>query len=64
MDPNACLKEIRYLVTKSRLATGETFAATLTPDEADRLVDLIDGLDKWIAGGGFLPAAWAKGVQF
>ncbi len=53
MDPNACLEEIRTLA--GRLADGRG-------DEHDamRLAELVDGLDGWLARGGFLPTAWAR----
>jgi hypothetical protein len=45
MDPDAALGEIRDLC-----AAGD-------PD-AERLVELIDGLDRWCATGGVLPLDW------
>lgn len=58
MDPDANLKEQRELAAliQSQLDEGET------PDEDDvlRLSELVIALDEWIAGGGFLPAAWRK----
>lgn len=52
MDPNANLKEVRELVEKS------IYGAGLTPDEANRLCDLIECLDDWLSHGGFLPQDW------
>lgn len=53
MDPNAALNEIRRRITQYDDATG---------DEADAiahgLVSLVEGLDQWIAKGGFLPDDW------
>ncbi len=54
MDPDACLAEIRRLVTQSHEA-GPDFGRT----EAWRLAELIESLDDWIRGGGFLPRAWS-----
>lgn len=50
MDPNAVLDEIRDL-------TGQV--ANGVDVDVDRLVALVDGIDGWLAAGGFLPAAWA-----
>jgi hypothetical protein len=54
MDPNANLEELRTLV-----------ALILSEDEHEesdalRLAELVEALDGWIAGGGFLPAAWRR----
>lgn len=58
MDPNANLKEQREIA-------HELLHRALTPNEAkrkaERLAELVEALDGWIAGGGFLPADWAKG---
>lgn len=55
MDPNANLEELRRLVRR------KLYDNNLTPDEDVRLAELVEALDQWIAGGGFLPTAWAKG---
>jgi len=52
MDPNANLAEIRHLVESMR-EEHEVDAL-----DAARLVELIEALDNWIVGGGFLPEAW------
>lgn len=49
MDPDACLKEIREVV--SQINDG-------VPGLATALAELVDALDEWIAKGGFLPNAW------
>jgi len=49
MDPNACLKEIRELV--KAIWREESI-------DLDHLATLVEGLDRWIAKGGFLPTAW------
>lgn len=53
MDPNACLTEIRSLVSDSREGQG------LGNIEVRRLTDLCEALDEWIGRGGFLPSDWA-----
>jgi len=54
MDPDENLAEQRRLA-----------AEFLEPDsellDIHRLAELVIALDEWIAGGGFLPAAWQKG---
>ncbi|TMC07896.1 MAG: hypothetical protein E6J41_15275 [Chloroflexi bacterium] len=54
MDPNAALVEIRRLLARGRFED-------LAPTDSHRLVELVEGLDGWIAGGGFLPALWLTG---
>jgi len=55
MDPNANLEELRRLVRR------QLYDNDLTPAEVTRLAELVEALDEWIAKGGFLPSAWAKG---
>lgn len=52
MDPNEALAEIRRMVAE----------ASDDPESADinYLVDLVDGLDKWLSTGGFLPKEWER----
>jgi hypothetical protein len=56
MDPNATLKEMRWL------AAWLTSTEAHDPDEeamnADRLAELVKALDGWLSRGGFLPSAW------
>lgn len=49
MDPNATLKEIRELLAANN--KGEEI-------DVDRLCELIEALDRWLVGGGFLPRVW------
>lgn len=53
MDPNACLKEIRLLAEKMLDYYGGYNKA-----DVQRLTELVDSLDRWIMGGGFLPNDW------
>ena len=57
MDPDAALTEMRGFVDKLRRHLEDQEES---PDLADydRFVDLFNGLDDWIADGGFLPEAW------
>src|SRR5438132_106185 len=55
MDPNATLEEIRRLVRRGRFQD-------LSPIGSHRLVELVEGLDRWLAGGGFLPRSWEEGI--
>ncbi len=62
MDPDANLEE------QLRLATSLLDVGDIELDEADmvdtatvlRLAELVQALDEWIAGGGFLPKAWQR----
>ena len=51
MDPTACLAEIRKL-----LEDNELFV--MDDNEAHRLIELMESLDNWMTGGGFLPEQW------
>ncbi len=53
MDPNANLAEQRRIV--AQILDGDSSA------DWSRLAELVEALDQWIAGGGFLPAAWNHG---
>lgn len=54
MDPNANLAEQRALLRTYRTR------GHLTKSQSERLVELVDALDAWIANGGFLPDAWKR----
>lgn len=56
MDPSANLAEMRRIVARVNEGDSTDHSADLV-----RLAELFDALDNWIAGGGFLPTAWAKG---
>jgi hypothetical protein len=58
MDPNANLAEMLELAA-SIIAAGNEDAA-IDPSDAARLADLVEALDRWIVGGGFLPKRWAR----
>jgi len=49
MDPDACLDEIRDILR---------FDREWSPDDMQRLADLVRALDEWLSGGGFRPRAW------
>jgi hypothetical protein len=51
MDPNAALTEIRAIVAD--YSAGKDF-------DADRLAELVDGLDGWMSKGGYAPKAWER----
>ena len=46
MDPNAALEELLRLAEQN---------------EGERWADLVEALDGWIKGGGFLPQQWQEG---
>lgn len=53
VDPNVALTEVRRLLARGRFED-------LTPTDSHRLVDLVEGLDGWLAAGGFLPERWRE----
>lgn len=66
MDPDAALAEIRSLReeifdTQDNTADGPAKDTALA-EMAVRLAELIQGLDRWIRRGGFLPSSWANPV--
>ena len=54
MDPNAALDELRSWVD------GD-LSGRPAQERADRMAELVDGLDQWLSKGGFLPDAWSNG---
>jgi hypothetical protein len=56
MDPNATLDELRAIVAAE--LTGSVLGTQGSLERFDRMVELFAGLDDWLYGGGFLPAAW------
>jgi hypothetical protein len=57
MDPNANLKEQLELVEQLQ-RTMERGDTHFDPEDVARLCELVEALDGWIAGGGFLPERW------
>ena len=55
MDPDACLKEMLELAESIRAEEYE-----VDSEDADRLAELVQALDKWILSGGFLPRRWQE----
>lgn len=51
MDPDANLKEQRDLIAAFR-------RGVLPASGVLCLTELVDALDRWLSGGGFLPEAW------
>lgn len=58
MDPDKGLQHIRDAIEGYRHST--TPDAQL--DVADLLVGVVEGLDKWLTGGGYLPADWTPEI--
>lgn len=52
MDPNAALAELRELLREGDVE--------ISPEEISQAIDLFQGLDDWLSGGGFLPRAWQR----
>jgi hypothetical protein len=51
MDPNTTVSEMRRIA--ARFQAGEA-----TPEDAERLAELFEGLDNWLLDGGFPPEDW------
>lgn len=63
MDPDAALEDARQAARRWRTFADDDLAGN--DDEHDAAYDLIeafDTLDRWLSGGGFLPAAWRHTV--
>ena len=58
MDPNTTLAEIRRL-TDSALNAWDTDPHKRNAN-LQRLAELTQALDEWIASGGFLPRDWSR----
>lgn len=58
MDPDANLAEQRQLIAEMQHEIDMTGNCDATKTE--RLLELVEALDEWIAKGGFLPKAWQK----
>lgn len=56
MDVDATLARIRELTAE--IDTRELTLAQSS--ELVELVELVEALDEWLTGGGFLPARWAR----
>ncbi len=57
MDPNACLEELLRLA-ESTLNDYEGEGSDVPRADVARTAELIEALNEWIKGGGFLPTAW------
>jgi hypothetical protein len=63
-DPDSLLAEIRRVSERIRRCQEDTRPAeavrALQVDLAIRLGGLVDELDRWITGGGYLPRGWTR----
>lgn len=57
MDPNSNLKE------QLHIARGILRDPDAQTHGAVRLAELVEALDGWIRGGGFVPADWNRSVR-
>jgi hypothetical protein len=58
MDPDAALEELLCLVRRlAALADGE-IGKPIDRDEVLRVAELVEALNSWLTGGGFLPQRW------
>lgn len=54
MDPDATLREMQNLAEDIR----ELWDVNEDRCDPKRLAELVLAMDRWLAGGGFLPLAW------
>lgn len=61
MDPNTALTRIRELITEA-----DALYASLCHEDSEvheilyTLTEAVEGLDRWLSRGGFLPEAWVS----
>ncbi len=59
MDPDAALRDMREqaqaIIERYQIEDWDT-----ADDDALKLAELVDGLDTWLASGGFKPQRWEK----
>ena len=60
MDPNANLDEMRKLAAAILYDQGCGDPYESSNAQAERLAELVQALDEWIANGGFLPNDWKR----
>lgn len=62
MDPNANLVEQRRLAgfIKTEMERDEPNLKAVQ-EASERLAELVEALDEWLANGGFLPQEWQAG---
>jgi hypothetical protein len=68
MDPDQALKELRECMREMKELIDSDFTDDMNAlaqfarlmNQANRAVDVFDGLDEWVKKGGFLPKDWAK----
>lgn len=58
MDPTANLKAQLELAQKMMQDYDDPEGNGIDQDDANQLAELVDALDKWVRGGGFLPEPW------
>lgn len=62
MDPEAVLDKLRETIAEYRKWSGHACDQRAL-DEADKMADLFEVLDRWLSQGGFLPEDWKKGLR-
>lgn len=59
MDPNATLDEMRTLAKRISAAYDDEEGNGVDQDDANQLAELVEAMDGWLKGKGFLPKEWA-----
>ena len=58
MDPDAALEELLCLVSLAVAPADGEIGELTDRDEVLRVAELVEALDSWLTGGGFLPQRW------
>lgn len=61
MDPNTALAQLRVLTAIALVASEGAPAETPSQLVLLKMAEIFNGLDEWLAGGGFLPTDWREG---
>ncbi len=64
MDPDATLREIREIIKASHKEVCDDEDKEFEYlENMGRLTELVEALDNWITGGGFLPNDWKEDIR-
>ena len=63
MDPDAALEELLCLVGLAAAPADGEIGELIDGDEVVRVAELVEALDSWLTGGGFLPQRWKPGSR-
>lgn len=58
MDPNETLRQQCSMAARLMAAIDE--GRPIATDDVERLCELVQAMDQWLAKGGFLPGRWER----